>query len=264
MSDVRHTTQRADIEEIWRNIKFTDDEYNSYKFIHCEERNIILMGRSRTGKSTVAKVMGDVFHFSEEKTLFSETKNVEFRKVTTATNDGRHYYFNIIDIPGFFDISADVKNNLSNNQVKQFINKCISENVCNIHIFAYVFSLHGGINEQDIEAMIYTRNNFKDLSPNMALVITNCERLTDQQRKDLQENFFQNETVKKHQLMDFFKQGVYFMGCMRRESRDQANKQSIEEEYNNVLEMRNTWIAKCIETKTSFNIYQKGNRCNVS
>lgn len=197
MSDVRRTTQKADINEIWKNIRFTDAEYNPYKFIHCSERNIVLMGRTRTGKSTVAKVMGDVFHFSEPHKLFSETKQIEFHKVTTGTNDGRHYYFNIIDIPGFFDISVDEKNNITNNQVKEFIKKCITQSVCNVHVFAYVFSLHAGIIEDDIKAMIYTRTHFKDLSANMALIITNCEHYTEAQRHKLRDDFFQNETVKK-------------------------------------------------------------------
>jgi GTP-binding protein EngB required for normal cell division len=263
-ADIRRTTQKVDIKEIWENIRFTDATHNPYKFIHCEERNIVLMGRSRTGKSTVAKVMNNVFHFSGDKTLFSETKEIEFFKVTTSTNDGRHYYFNIIDIPGFFDISADVKTSLTNEQIKKFINNCITTNVCNIHIFAYVFSLHGGIIEDDINAMIYTRNHFKDLSANMALIITNCERLTEQQRKELRDNFFENETVVKNHLKDFFKQGIYFMGCLRKESRDQANKQSIQEEYTNVAEMRNRWILKCIDADNPFNIHNKESRCDVS
>jgi hypothetical protein len=157
--------------------------------------------------------------------------------VKTSTRDGRHYYFNIIDIPGFFDISIDLKTSLTNGQVKQFINKCISQNVCNIHMFAYVFSLNGGINEDDINAMIYTRTHFKDLSANMALIITNCERSTVEERQELRDKFFENETVVKNHLKDFFKQGIYFMGCLRKESRDQANKQSIQEEYTNVAEM---------------------------
>jgi GTP-binding protein EngB required for normal cell division len=264
MADVRRVTQKVDIQEIWKNIEFTDAEHNPYQFIHCEERNIVLMGRARTGKSTVSKVMANVFHFSEEKALFSQTKHIEFHKVTTGTTDGRHYYFNIIDIPGFFDISTDVKNNLSNTQIKQFINKCISQSVCNIHMFAYVFSLNGGINEQDIDAMIYTRNQFKDLSANMALIITNCERLTQKERADLRDSFFENEIVIKNRLKDFFKQGIYFMGCLRKESRDQSNQQSVQEEYDNVSEMRNKWINKCIETNIAFNIHRKDNLCHLS
>jgi GTP-binding protein EngB required for normal cell division len=264
MADVRRTSQKVDIDEIWKNIRFTDEEHNPYKFIHCEERNIVLMGRSRTGKSTIAKVMGDVFHFSGEKSLFSETKQIDFHKVTTSTANGRHYYFNIIDVPGFFDISIDIKTSLTNHQVKQFINKCITQNVCNIHMFAYVFNLHGGINEDDIKAMVYTRTHFKDLSANMALIITNCERCTEEQREQLRNNFFKNETVVKHHLKDFFRQGIYFMGCLRQDSYEQANQQSISEEYRNVLEMRNKWILKCIETNTPFNIYHKESRCGLS
>ena len=264
MSDILGLTPKVSIEEIWKNIRYTDDRYNEFQFTHCDERNLVLLGRSRTGKSTVAKVMEDVFHFSEERALFAQTKQIEFHKVKTGTGDGRHYYFNIIDVPGFFDISIDVKQTLSNDQVTQFINKCISQSVCNIHLFAFVFSLNGGINEQDIAAMIYTRNHFKDLSTNMALIITNCEQSTTKQREDLCSNFFEHETVKKNQLKDFFKQGVFFMGCLRKESHDQANPQSIQNEYDNVLEMRDKWITKCIETTTPYNIHHKGKQCLIS
>ena len=209
--------------------------------------------------------MGDIFHFSGEKALYSQTKEVEFHKVTTNTRDGGRYFFNIIDVPGFFDISVDEKTSLSNEQVRYFINNCISQNVCNIHMFAYVFSLNGGINEDDIKAMIYTKNNFKDLSTNMALIITNCECCSEENRQDLRDNFFQHPTVDEYRLKEFFKQGIYFMGCLRKESRDQANKQSIQEEYDNVLAMRDKWIQKCIDSETPFNIHRKGtNPCILS
>lgn len=54
------------------------------------------------------------------------------------------------------------------------------------------------------------------------------------------------------------------MGCLRNDSRDQANKQSLEEEYANVSQMRNRWITKCIETENPFNIHNKENRCYLS
>jgi hypothetical protein len=98
----------------------------------------------------------------------------------------------------------------------------------------------------------------------MALIITNCERSTIEERQELRDKFFENETVVKNHLKDFFKQGIYFMGCLRKESRDQANKQSIQEEYTNVAEMRNRWISKCIEADSPFNIHHKDNRCSLS
>ncbi len=98
----------------------------------------------------------------------------------------------------------------------------------------------------------------------MALIITNCERLTEQQRRELSDNFFENELVVKNHLKNFFKQGIYFMGCLRKESRDQANKQSIQEEYTNVSEMRNKWISKCIAAENPFNIHNRESRCDVS
>jgi GTP-binding protein EngB required for normal cell division len=264
MADIRRTTQNVKIEEIWKNIDYTDSEYNPYRFIHCKERNIVLIGRSRTGKSTVAKVMGDIFHFSVEKTLYSETKQIDFHKITTnARNDGR-YFFNIIDVPGFFDMSTDTKTSLTNEQIRNFINDCIRKNVCDIHMFAFVFSLNAGINEQDIKAMIYTKENFRDLASNMTLIITNCERYSEQERETLRENFFAHPTVMKYHLKEFFKQGVYFMGCLRHESRDQANTQSIQDEYKYVLEMRTRWIQKCIQSDNPFNIHHREKPCYIS
>src|SRR2546430_7887670 len=103
-----------------------------------------------------------------------------------------------------------------------------------MHSFAFVFSLSGGINEQDIQAMLYTKNNFRDLSAHMALIITNCESYTENLREELCNKFFENEIVVKNNLKDFFKQGIYFMDCLRKESYDQKNEQSIQEEYENV------------------------------
>ena len=98
----------------------------------------------------------------------------------------------------------------------------------------------------------------------MALIITNCESYTENLREELCNKFFENEIVVKNNLKDFFKQGIYFMDCLRKESYDQKNEQSIQEEYENVSQMRNKWIQKCIDSNVPFNIHRTETRCYIS
>ena len=142
----------------------------------------------------------------------------------------------------------------------------MEKNITNIHLFAFVFNLSAGIIERDIETMLYVKTAYPYLAKHMALVITHCEQLEDNQRKRLVEDFFRHPKVKQSKLEEYFTKGTLFMGCLRYESVTTANKQSMYFEYNNVLDMRMAFIEKCTQCDKPFNIYQESTerKCRLS
>jgi GTPase Era involved in 16S rRNA processing len=241
----------------------TTEQTNDWKeYGPCEERTILLMGRTRTGKSTIAEVLATTLYEPKKLSIYSDTRETEIRNTfTTDKNTGKSYRFTIIDTPGFFDLTREKSSRLNNDDIKEHIKSCLKSDIRHVHLFGIVFNLVNGINERDIEAMIYIKENFRGIENNTALVITNCEQMNEDERNKLIQQFFRHQQVKQHNLENFFGQGILFMGCLRHESLESVNERAIYFEYNNVLDMRTAFIKKCIQCTTTYSF--RDSACSI-
>lgn len=89
--------------EVMQKIKDWNERNNPFRYIKSEDRNMVIMGRARTGKSTIIEVINNVFYKSQMLDLGSTTRDLAFRKILTETPDGLRYFFTFIDTPGFYD-----------------------------------------------------------------------------------------------------------------------------------------------------------------
>ena len=200
-------------------------------------KTIILMGRTRSGKSTIAKVLENPLYIPPTLNLYSKTKQIE--KVRIGS-------FHIIDLPGFFDrtSSSNREQHLSNETINKLLDEYLEE-LKQVHLFGLVFSLTSGINDEDIQSMLLVMKKYQRFSRNFALIITHCELTSQEERVRLTTQFFSNDDVTKYKIQKFFKQDVLFMGCCQHESFMEKDRQAVECQYENILEMRKEFIEKC-------------------
>ncbi|CAF1548842.1 unnamed protein product [Adineta ricciae] len=138
------------------------NEQNTYPFKRCIHRNLLLLGRTRTGKSTISEVISDPACVAKDAKLFSETRKITLNRVA-ANHREQTCYFNIIDSPGLYDNTIEQKEHLTNEKIRQYINECITKDVTDIHAFGFVFSANGGINSEDIKSMIFVKEKYPEL-----------------------------------------------------------------------------------------------------
>lgn len=154
---------------------------------------------------------------------------------------------------------------LSNDTILRFIEDCISKDITNIHLFAFVFNVAaGGINEEDFSTMIYIKRHFPRLAPYMAIISTNCEDLSTKRRQHLTDEFFKHPRVVENKLNDYFQKKILYMGCLTQETYDAKDEKALEKQYHNVSEMRKTFIETCIGCTKPFNIYRDRDSCTLS
>jgi hypothetical protein len=241
---------------------------NRYPFCQSITHNLLLMGKTRTGKTTVAKVLENPYYIPPDARLFSETNEVTIHPVATTINyENIIYCFNVIDTPGMFDRVKKRGSSLSNERIKAAIDTCMTQDVTNIHLFAFVINLHSNVDAEDIEAMIFVKNHYPLLHQYVCLLVTHCEESTWEQREMKVNEFFDSQKLIKHDMKDFFGGKIFYMGSLRPELRNHPNKQCVRQQIKNVHYMRDTLLEYIInlDVNDSFNIHRvsMNNSCAI-
>jgi GTPase SAR1 family protein len=200
-------------------------------------RTLLLMGPTRAGKSTICQVLRDSRYEPERPTFYSATRTPESQQIGGLR---------IIDMPGFNDLQTQTRNSLSNNLILKMLREELDDKGP-VHLFAFIFSLYGGIKKEDINAMLFVQSELPDLAGRTILVVTHAEELDDQGKNRLVKEFFSHPDVKKNNLQNFFQEDIFFVGCLRYESLNQRDETAIAYQHQNILGMRKKFIEKCFD-----------------
>ena len=95
-----------------------------YPFSPCTYRNLVIIGRIHTGKSTICNMLQNSFHIPQLACLFAGTRHSTFNRITTTHRDNA-YVFNIIDSPGLYDRMQNEGEHLTNETLKNYLDQCI-------------------------------------------------------------------------------------------------------------------------------------------
>jgi GTP-binding protein EngB required for normal cell division len=252
-------TEKPNFDHIMVQVSEWSKRENPYPFRHTITHNLLLMGKTRTGKSTVVRVLEDPCHVPQESKLHSETKEVEIHSITSMLiRDDKVYAFNVIDTPGFYDQIKKEGVKLTNDDIKAQIQKCMKQNVTNIHLFAYVLNLKGSVDSEDIASMVFVKTHFPWVQKYVCLLVTHCEEASPEQRKQKVNEFFQTKSVADKDLQTFFGDKVLYMGSLRPELKVNPNMQGFREQGKNVHDMRIAFLDYIIgiDTNECFNIHK--------
>ncbi|CAF1188766.1 unnamed protein product [Rotaria sp. Silwood1] len=232
---------------------------NKYPFRQTITHNLLLMGKTRTGKTTVANVLADPCYVPPDAKLHSETREVSVHPVAaTMIRENIVYCFNVVDTPGLYDKVTKSGTPMTNDRIKAAIDECIKKDVTNMHLFAFVISLQSNVDVDDINSMVFVRDNYPKLHQFICLLVTHCEESTTEQREAKVNEFFDSQEVVNHKLKEFFAQKIFYMGALRPELKTHPNKQSVRQQIRNVHKMRETFLEYIIalDVKDSFNIHR--------
>jgi len=239
------------IEAIQRNVRQRD----GHKMLQATRRNVIILGRTRVGKSTCVDVLKDGTHVPPMPTLFSETKDAQFKSFSLKDDSRKNgsiptnYTINIVDTPGLFEVNrVSEGEGRDNSFIKKCIRKCLENEIARIHCVLIFLTVEGGINDKDVKAIEIFLEDFASSKVTACLCITHAESF-DQRRKDKVVEELQNYP-KASKLIDQHKVKILFMGCVDPDKH--SDPIALTNAYNKVAKMRKKLL------KTIFQADDKG------
>ena len=225
-----------------------------------QRRNIVVLGKTGAGKSTVAnQILGtDIFEVSTSiQSVTRRIKNGEAK----LTVDDVDYNIKIIDTVGLFDTGA-----ITNNEIIRVIKTHFQQQVPEgVNLVLFVFK-EGRFTKEEKETFDYIIAKFsKEISDISALVITNCELKSETAREKIIAEFRENVTTKP--IAEFVKKGIFTVGFPNIEEIDDEDfKPKIQERIKKDKEVLQTFVRSCEdEPRLSQDLFSEGfwEKCTI-
>ena len=193
-----------------------------------EVRNVVVVGKTGSGKSTVAnQILGATS--SDGFKVLANPSSVTIdpdKRSSTLSHQGISYTINVIDTVGLFD-----NRYLTNMEVMKKTKDAVRKFLGNagIHLIVFVMK-EGRFTQEEEETFKYVHNNFSmDIDPLSLVVITNCESKI---KEDIISGYKSNEKTKE--VLNHAKKGVIAVGFPKLEDVNvklrQAYKEMAEED----------------------------------
>jgi len=228
------------INELYKEYEREELQRNNVQHEQYLNRNILLVGLPKSGKTTLVHVLDDPQYVSEELSLFSSSEEAPELEFTIRPSSSR-LTLNILEIPGkMIDGIRDLSQ----------INKlCVDRRLFNLYLICFCTSFHTGIDGHVIQSFMRLIEHLgrKQLSPHLCLIVTRCELKDEDQREKLCNELRQD--VHFSNIRRYLGRGIHFSGALNRDDWNRASE-ALYHQFENVYSYRKN-IFDLLESDTT-------------
>jgi len=208
-------------------------------------RNIVVLGKTGAGKSTVANHIVGQELFQVSDSAASVTMTTNHAEKVFRESDSVEYNIKVIDTVGVFD------HKMTNSAVIKDIKKYFRDKVPEgLSLIIFVFK-QGRFTPEERAAFYFIISNFKEhISQISALIITNCEQKDQTHRKRIVEEFQTHEQTRE--IARFMKKGVHCVGFPQMDEIDEEMKPLLERNIQKDDELLRSLAYSCGEMRRLF------------
>lgn len=158
-----------------------------------EHHNILLIGESRTGKSTFLKILENI-NFTTKLEIYRGTV-IPHTKTILFKIDGRYIFLNIIDTPGFGEISAD--GSRSDHNLRGLIADFVKRDITKVSAILLAVNGSGGLTAGQVKNMTKCIKFLgKHTSRKTSFLVTHFENRTEDDEQKWIHEFTTNPTMR--------------------------------------------------------------------
>jgi len=221
---------------------------DNYVLEETESRNVLMVGRTRSGKSTAVGVIKDLCYSPKEMSIFSDTVNPKFQSFAILNKqDSVKLTLNMIDTPGVFEVKEVGQEARTNDMILRVISQCSQNEITKLHCVIIFASFETGVDDHDVKAIKLFSDMFN--GANIIICITRCEDKPTKWKDNIKKQ------LTKHTDLSFITaEQIFFMGCFDPNTSPLTDKKEIIECYKRINVMRTGVIKKMFECKDPIQI----------
>ena len=164
-------------------------------------RNVMVIGKTGAGKSTVANKLIGEEGFAVAASLSRVTKYISHDEVT-FDHDGQLYHMTVVDTVGLFDRSLQNEDTIA--KIKRYLRDIFPSG---ISLVLFVFS-KGRFTAEEQACLELIISIFRqDISSMSALVVTNCDNMNAKSRAKYVDEFRSNHYTSE--IAAFMEKGIF-------------------------------------------------------
>jgi GTPase Era involved in 16S rRNA processing len=232
---------------------YADPNCVPQKARYIDIRNIVLIGRTKTGKSTLFEMIANPTKIPVDQTLFSITESTVLHSLViddardtsdnTSTDERnvKKLALTIVDTPGLFEHKKDGTLSRDNTAILEMISTCINKEITKFHVICFCISCVAGINDRDVDAInLLIEHIGPAISDNSCLIITRSESMRQVDRNRRLDEFQTGSKLKD--IIPFFKKGIFFTGALNADDWHSANDDNLKRQFKTICNYRQTLL----------------------
>jgi GTP-binding protein EngB required for normal cell division len=190
------------------------------EFTPAIRRNILFVGKSGTGKSTIIKMLEDPNSLTTIETLESRTRNAELSTFSVSVG-AENINLNIIDTPGLFDVKNIDSERLTNDMVAGVIGECVKNEITKVEKIYFVMQHSSNVNQQDFESLELFLKMFAGAEAKTSIIISFAQIYTPSDKELIKKMYL--DFPLSRDLFERTNGDVFFAGALDHRLVDSAD-----------------------------------------
>lgn len=201
-------------------------------------RNILLVGVTRSGKTTLLNVLTTPGYVNTSPdVLVSGTVNARMHTFAVKKATGTFVAINIVDTPGLFEIARAGEVARPNEKIASVILDCLQNELTKIHRVFFCFSKNIGLAAPNVESINILLRDYPAFVGKCSLIVTHCEDETAESLVQLEKHLRQDAPIKGLDKMP-----VFFTGSIGKNQVLRKNKSEVSRQFQQTQEFRRMLI----------------------
>jgi len=186
---------------------------NQFCLEETKTRNVLIVGRTRSGKSTAIGVLKDPCHEPKEMSIFSDTVDPKFSSFSLDDKETSiKYTLNIIDTPGLKEVKKIGEDARSDEMILGTIKYCLKNEITKINSLLIFISFEIGVTKDDLDSFQSFLEKFGHDGIKIGICITRSEDKSDSWKKNVVEQLKQHSYFS--QILEKPNIKICFIGCV--------------------------------------------------